>query len=704
MGEGSAGSGQGVFSGIDPDAFKGTADSVQRDQEKLRERASYYKSQLAYYGIGSAELGDILRVADWAAGEIPLLKRRHHLAIGLENDPYPGFSGMVRIDESRVGKGAQARADGKKLGEEFKQKIDDGEPVPPELFESLRVNGSDADYLKAFYGTLGPKRLLWLSNEMGDRFNEQYKRNPDLREIDREVLAETFAVYSRVAFEGKTAKEKQRLWNKWFDSSATVDYEGFRPDRLTPLLKGGSFDKDFLVALGDRVFEKDTKTDETRFLGNGGLGEGEWGKDSYQQLFAAIAKDPQASGEWFDHNSESALTFLYPTGPWKVDEPRDRGKAYFDLLNAATVELRQTNPSLAEKNTAQILFDNYQKRKGSDTKGIHPITGTQALYASIITAYWKDLEYGVTSPVNSSLWGSEILAKGEEKYKGVTKWNAQDYVDGQDPGRDGLEVNEKLWRAMMEESARDPAAAGTVSALFQVYNTKMVDLSHATRESKENATAFNSMKRGMMQQFYVTTFKTASIEAEGDIDTWVDQTNAFRESVIDTAATVAAGAAGGAGLAGAKGAAIGVAHGMGSEIATGWIKDLAKADANDAPKGLKERFEGVKEATVDFSWQADYQENASSAWKYHRVEKVTLVTKGEDGKLTTKEYTGDPSQYAKGAGNFLDKGGKIVKYSEMTSAQRTAYSAWLEDPAVVAAVWPEFSVARNARDYPGQDE
>ncbi|SNX63205.1 hypothetical protein SAMN06272735_5007 [Streptomyces sp. TLI_55] len=699
-----SGDGQGVFSGIDAKALKDTIDSVRRDQDTLQSRASYYKAQLAYYGVGSEELSDVLRVADWAKHELPLLTRRYHLAMNLEDDPYPGFKGMVKIDESKVGQTAQAQSNGKKLGEDFKKKLDNGENIPPELFADLRANKSDADYLQAFYDALGPKSVLWLSNEMGDDFNEQYKDHPDLREKDRRIIAETFGVYTNVAFEGETEKEKKRLWNKWFDDSAMDKYDGFRPDRLTPFLKGGSLDKDFLVSFGDRVFSKDAKSSETRFFGNGGLGEGEWAKDNYQQLFSAIANNPEAAGEWFDHNNEAALKMLYPTGPWKVAEPKERGKAFFELLNAATVEVKQTNPSLAEKNTARVLFGNYQHRNGSDTKGLHPVAGTQALYASIIGAYWNDLEYGVTSPVSNSLWGNDFAAKGEEKYQDATKWNLKDYLSSQDAGRPGLEANEKVWRALMEESARDPDAAGTLSGFFQSYDKKMLDQAYATHESGENAGAYASMKRGMMQQFYVTTFKTASTELDMDIDKWVDDTNKFRESMIKSAGDIAMGATGGAGLAGAKGAAIGVAYGMGSDLATGWITDLAKVDAKDAPKGLKEAFKGVKEATADFSWQTDYRNNAYAAWKHHTIETVTIVTEGEKGGATTKEYTGDPKKYAKGAGNFLDKNGEIIEYSEMTSAQRTAYSNWLQDPAVVNAVWPEFSTGRDGRDYPGQDQ
>ncbi|MFC7513252.1 hypothetical protein ACFQV4_37135 [Streptomyces thermocarboxydus] len=113
------------------------------------------------------------------------------------------------------------------------------------MFAHLRANKADADYLKSFYEALGSRRLLWLSNDMGDRFNDQYKDHPEQREKDRLVIAETFGSFTKVAFEGKTTKEKQRLWNKWFDDSAMDEYEGFRPDRLTPFLKGETTTKTF---------------------------------------------------------------------------------------------------------------------------------------------------------------------------------------------------------------------------------------------------------------------------------------------------------------------------------------------------------------------------------------------------------------------------------------------------------------------------
>ncbi|MFE6403256.1 hypothetical protein [Streptomyces alboflavus] len=694
------------FSGIDPENLAKTISSLDKDQGKLKSSATWIKSSFERYGVDTGPLTELMSIAGWAEKEIPMLRRRHHLSIAEDQKYGHGYEGMVRIKESMVGATKKSQADGKKLCEKFKEKLENGDEITPEMFADLRANKADADYLKSFYGQVGSRNLLLMSNEMGDRFNDRYKEHPEQREKDRQVIAETFGTFTKVAFEGKSPKVKQAAWNRWFDDSAMDEYDGFRPDRLTPFLKGGSHDKDFLVAFGDRVFrkEKQGKTDERQWFGKGGMGEGEWGKDNYQQLFDAISYNPEAAGEFVDHNYEFVQKSFYRTGPWRVDEPKGRGEAFFGMVNAGTVTLKQSNPSLAQKNTARILFDNYQHRNGKDTKGMHPIDGTQALYASIVTAYWKDLEYGVSSPTGNSFWGSDVKAKGEAKYANTTEWSLQGYLKGQDRRRPGLEASESMWRALVEESARDPEAAGTISALFQTYNKDELDRSYSSRESNKDAGAYDSMKRGMMQEFYQETFKTASTELEGDIEKWVQDTNNARAKVIGTIGDVAFGATGGAGLAGAKGAAIGAAYGLSQEVVTGWANQMLKVDENDAPKGLKEAFKGVKEKKVDFSWQTDYQSNAGAAREHDRIKPVTVVTDGKDGDpKTTRVYTGDTKEYARGNGNFLDGKGNIKDVSEMSPSERTAYDRWLQDPAVVAAVWPEYSTGRNARDYSGQD-
>jgi hypothetical protein len=257
------GGGESVFSGIDPAKLNATINSVRQDQETLEGRASYYKTQLAYYGIGTPELGDVLKVAGWARDELPMLTRRYHLALAAD-EPYPSApkgSLMVSINEGMVGQKATAERNGKELAERFKKDFSGDNSAA--LFAELEANADDADFVKAFYKALGPDKLVWLSNEMADDpYDDYYDKHPDALTHDRNLIAKTLGTFSKLAFEGETAKEKQASWNKWFDKFAMDPQRGFRPDRLMPLLAGGSYDKDFLVSLGDRVFSKDRQREE----------------------------------------------------------------------------------------------------------------------------------------------------------------------------------------------------------------------------------------------------------------------------------------------------------------------------------------------------------------------------------------------------------------------------------------------------------
>jgi hypothetical protein len=213
----------------------------------------------------------------------------------------------------------------------------------------------------------------------------------------------------------------------------------------------------------------------------------------------------------------------------------------------------------------------------------------------------------------------------------------------------------------------------------------------------------------MMNRFYFENMRQSAKELEGDRDEWVKDTNAFRDGLIDQVSGIAMGATGGAGLAGAKGAAIGAAYGMGSDILTGWIKEGAHVKASDAPAELRDQIEDVKKETIDTSWQKSYQDQANDLLRqknggfdkrYIPPVEVWKV----DGSHET--YSGDPAKYIKGDStrNFLTKDGTVMEIDKMSGTQRTAYSEWLQDPAVVQKVYEPFADGRNAWDWPGQNK
>ncbi|EGJ75052.1 hypothetical protein STTU_2262 [Streptomyces sp. Tu6071] len=692
------------FSGINPDKLAKTISSLDSDQKELRGSVSWIKSSFGQYGIDTEPLVQLGGIASWAEDQLPGLRRRLHLSIA-EHTQY-GVKGYVRIDEAKVGAAKQSVADGKKAGEKWKDQIEKGD-ISPEVFATLTANSADADYLKGFYDALGPQALSMLSLSMGDHMNERYKDDPKQREEDRKVLADTFGTYTRVAFEGKTAKQKQKAWNDWFSEGAIGPRDVFRPDLLIPLLPGGKQDKDFLVALGDRVVDSKGKnhTSEVEWMGQSGLNAGEWGKDAYTQLFSAIGADHQASGEWMDHNRDWVNTSLYHTGPWQVDQPKERGQAFLKLLNGATVSLRDENPRLAEKNTAFLLYENAQHRKG-DLKSVHPIDGTAQLYTNIITEYWKDLEMSVTSPVSNSLWS------------GDKKWDYASFLKAQDGSRPGIEVSQDLWSEMLVEAGRDPKGAGVIGGLFQAYDQQMIRGENNTHQdgTTDDAVRYLSARKGLMQHFYYENMRTSSKELDMDLDKWVEDTNAFRDGLIDNAVGAAAGGMGGAGLAGVKGAVIGTAYSTAQDLLTGWIKDGVHVDKSDAPGELRKQIKDVKAAEIDSSWQASYQDQANDLlrkgekWDAHLphdvriagTEGMTDAEREEMGLDTSRQ--GDPHKYigSDPAKNFLQADGTVKDVDKMTPSQRQAYGDWLTDPAVVAKVYEPFADGRNAWDWPGQ--
>ncbi|MGE9695184.1 hypothetical protein ACQKFA_15585 [Streptomyces sp. CH6] len=694
------------FSGIDPDKLAETIASLDSDQKELRNSVTWIKSSFGQYGIDTDPLVRLGTIAGWAENQLPGLRRRLHLSIA-EHTQY-SVKGYVRIDEAKVGAAKQAAADGKKAGEKWKEQIEKGD-ISPEIFATLTTNSTDADYLKGFYDALGPQALSMLSLSMGDHMNERYKDHPDRLEADRKVLADTFGTYTKVAFEGKTAKQKQEAWNHWFDKGAIGPREVFRPDLLIPLLPGGKQDKDFLVALGDRVLDTKVKThaSEVEWMGQSGLMAGEWGKDAYTQLFTAIGADAAASGEWMDHNAEWVDRSLYNTGPWSVDHPKERGEAFLKLLTSATVSLRTDNPRLAEKNTAFLLFQNAQHRE--DMPGVHPIDGAAQLYTNIITAYWDDLEMSVTSPVGNSLWS------------GGKEWDYASFLKAQDSSRSGIEVSQDLWAELLVEAGRDPKGAGVIGSLFQAYDQQMVNVGNTTRRegTTTDATGYLSVRQGLMKRFYYINTKKSQEELSGDIDKWVEETNAFRDGLIDQITGAAAGGLGGAGLAGVKGAVIGSAYSAAQDLLTGWIKQGVHVDKSDAPGELRRSLKEIGDAEIDSSWQASYQDQANDLlrkgekWDAHLPHDVKIA--GIDsmnrkqrehvpelGLDTSKQ--GDPHQYIgnDSSRNFLQADGTVKDADKMTPTQRQAYAQWLQDPTVVAKVYRPFSDARNAWDWPKQ--
>lgn len=246
----------GGFSGIDPEQLSRTIHSLNRDQGRLKSSATSLKSRFQQYGVDTKPLTELMSIAGWAENQLPMLRRRHHLSVAEDEKYGHGYAGMVRIDESKVGQTKQARANGKKLGTEFKNRLDDGDKITPEMFADLRANKADADYVKSFYTALGSQGLAWVTKQLNDTESGAYKDHPDQLEKDQKAIFDTFGTYTQVAFEGKPAKVRRRAWERWLDDFKADEGPGFRPDWLAPLLKRDAQDDEFLMTFDARADEE----------------------------------------------------------------------------------------------------------------------------------------------------------------------------------------------------------------------------------------------------------------------------------------------------------------------------------------------------------------------------------------------------------------------------------------------------------------
>lgn len=317
------GSGESVFSGIDPDKLNATINSVRQDQETLESRASYYKTELAWYGIGSEDLAAVLRVSHWARDELPMLKRRYHLALNMDNVPYPGFKGMVQINEAAVSRAANTAATkAAKRAAELAKK--DPEDLSPEEFDELNAlfaeNYDEYPFAEKVVGALGARKTLQLWEKMsnldkpaGYGETSDFARADDLDEMQKNLsLTVAAATNSDSPAMKKWKKDMVALGDDPIGERGAPPYgdsggpEGFIV--MSNLMRYGDYDDKFLEDYGTALIKEDKRimegadqpygsgwgtTSTVNHLGN------DEGNDPLTGYMKALANSPAASAAFF---------------------------------------------------------------------------------------------------------------------------------------------------------------------------------------------------------------------------------------------------------------------------------------------------------------------------------------------------------------------------------------------------------------------
>ncbi|WP_328326717.1 MULTISPECIES: alpha/beta hydrolase [unclassified Streptomyces] len=105
-----------AFCGINPEALQGTIASLKADADRLHGSASRFKSRFDGLGIDAQPLTKLVHIATWASDQLPMLRRRHHLAVLIDHggnpfSHYPNHPEMVMVDEVEVAEGPPKASD-----------------------------------------------------------------------------------------------------------------------------------------------------------------------------------------------------------------------------------------------------------------------------------------------------------------------------------------------------------------------------------------------------------------------------------------------------------------------------------------------------------------------------------------------------------------------------------------------------------------
>ncbi|SDO99590.1 hypothetical protein [Actinacidiphila guanduensis] len=661
--------GGGTFSGIDPERLPLTIGALERDARRLHDSAARLRARFAHCRIDTAPLDRLLAISAWAGGQLPMLRRRQHLAAA--TGEFVPYYSLVPLPDGAPGSSAEAAADGTALATRFGRSLAERNGAVPEaLFAALAANCRDGDFLAAFYASLGPRRLSQLSAAMAaNPYDDRYLAHPDQLAYDRDLVSRTFAAYTRVAADTSAPRAQHAFWTNWLDR---FDHpgQGFRPDLLLPFVDSGTYDPRFLVALADRVFTPGA-THDTAARMSGSPGAGPWEGDHYAQLWTALARSPAAAGAFVALRPDIVADGLHPGGGNTTPE---RTSAFVAALTAATVTLRATDPALSDRNTAWLVTTT----AAPTAAAARPLPQVSLLYSEILAQHWDDLQYAITSPAQDAFWPART-------------WSPTAFARTQNPTRPGLELHPAAWSRFMRAAIRSPQAAASMSALFETYANKLSARISSAQRSNNESVDFMSFQMGLSDNFYSDAFSAAQKQMGDGAQAWADSMTNFRKGLVLAAVAFATGGREGASELGRE-----KGQEYAADLLAQWVGQYVQVPVDRAPKELVDGIRGLKNTRLETTWRSAFATRVAEYIQqdFASIGKVTFRVPGEAADGST--YSGNPyaprgsegPRYITGPKDdfvaAVRRNGGQVDPTRMTPPQQDAYTRWLQDPAVAA--------------------
>ncbi|MFL1902346.1 hypothetical protein ACJWDR_25065 [Streptomyces tauricus] len=551
-----------VFSGIDPDALKSTIDSVSRDQETLQTRASYYKTELAYYGLGAEELQDILHVASWARDELPMLKRRYHLSMNMDNSPFPGFKGMVQINEARVTRAANAAAakDAKRATNLAKK---DPEDLTPEELDELTtlfaLNHDQYPFAEKVVGALGAAKTLqlWygisnLGSAPGYGRPSDFKSSDALDEVQRNLsLTVAAATNSDAPAMVRWKKDMVALGGNPIAEPGPPPYgssggpNGFLV--MSNLMRFGDYDDKFLEDYGTALIKEDKQvlngpgpawgaTGRLNHVGN------DKGNDPLTGYMKALSNSPAAATVFFTakHKNEagkpeSNFKYLFESREWPNDsKPGEESvtgrNSLGHALEAAMTGHRpgeQATTETAKHTKAQAdLFSSLVTSVSQDQDLLRNHEYLSDSFANISAEYMPDLHRALTDDKTN---GYKLYPTANAKIvAGVKEHDVVRFLHAvaRNPeGYDTLNISQHAFAAsLMEQQKKYPGVHG---------------YSRDTEETIKKIAYDTGCFQGVIGQGRYFEANESGVSAAARDDTWKESASTWGGSVVGSATAIA---------------------------------------------------------------------------------------------------------------------------------------------------------------------
>ena len=171
--------------GVSPNGLAGMTRGLESNLRDAVQAANNLRSAFAQAQVPTDTIDAIYRTLGIAQDELPMLKRRHSLALKIDDKGKNPFDGTGKLPKGMVAQGAgritfttdeQAAQAGKADARAIKSALDHSRS-PAEvrsLLQKLKANSGDSVYADALIGILGPKGVAEVSDwAQGAKLNHQ---------------------------------------------------------------------------------------------------------------------------------------------------------------------------------------------------------------------------------------------------------------------------------------------------------------------------------------------------------------------------------------------------------------------------------------------------------------------------------------------------------------------------------------------------